>query len=244
MLNLGQASCLVMGYRPNNPEEREKAKVCLQKCGLIAAYLRGNDPFRPMAISVEVLERDPYTYLSYPDSSRNNDDSGNDSNNDDGDDDSNNDDGGDDSNNDDGNSNSSGDKDSSDEEDANSDSGEASYQTNAGQKRSYNGEVMPFCKDRLLRLISTIASHEDPHNDDCYVEQFVTGEKQFEMMKQVFPRFESYCSMNKLQQWITKAGIWGTTCRRKINGVKVSGRNLWIVKEEYQGNPILTISTD
>lgn len=70
MLTLGQTSCLVLGYLPNNSEERKKAKKHLQKSGLIAAYLRGHDLFRPMAIGMNVIERDPYTYISYPESPR------------------------------------------------------------------------------------------------------------------------------------------------------------------------------
>ncbi|KAI9284659.1 hypothetical protein BC943DRAFT_325327 [Umbelopsis sp. AD052] len=68
MLTLGQASCLVLGFPPNEPGQQKKAIKYLCKCGLIVAYLRGNDPFRPMAIGMEVYNRDPYNYISYPDS--------------------------------------------------------------------------------------------------------------------------------------------------------------------------------
>lgn len=178
MLTLGQASCLVLGYLPNVSEERKKAKQHLQKSGLIAAYLRGQDPFRPMAIGMNVIERDPYTYISYPESPRiltedifhsephNNVNDDNDDH---------------------GNNNDSGNKDSSDDENDNSNIGEASYLTKAGHKRHHSGEIVPFCKNRLLHMISTIASHEDPHNDDCYVQQFATTESQFAMIRAIFP---------------------------------------------------------
>lgn len=230
MLTLGQASCLVLGYLPNVSEERKKAKQHLQKSGLIAAYLRGQDPFRPMAIGMNVIERDPYTYISYPESPRiltedifhsephNNVNDDNDDH---------------------GNNNDSGNKDSSDDENDNSNIGEASYLTKAGHKRNHSGEIVPFCKNRLLHMISTIASHEDPHNDDCYVQQFATTESQFAMIRAIFPRLEYYCSIKQLQYWISQAGLWGTISRRKINGVRVSGRNLWIVKEQYRGKALL-----
>ncbi|RCH78340.1 hypothetical protein CU097_000990, partial [Rhizopus azygosporus] len=49
---LGQASCLVLGYKPNDPEERKKAKEHLEKSGLIAVHIRNHDPFQPTAIGI------------------------------------------------------------------------------------------------------------------------------------------------------------------------------------------------
>ncbi|KAG0951045.1 hypothetical protein G6F57_004124 [Rhizopus arrhizus] len=54
MLTLGQASCLVLGYKPNDPEERKKAKEHLEKSGLIAVHIRNHDPFQPLAIGINV----------------------------------------------------------------------------------------------------------------------------------------------------------------------------------------------
>ncbi|KAG1226222.1 hypothetical protein G6F35_003009 [Rhizopus arrhizus] len=54
MLNLGQASCLVPGYKPNDPEEKKKAKEHLEKSGLIAVHIRNHDPFQPLAIGINV----------------------------------------------------------------------------------------------------------------------------------------------------------------------------------------------
>lgn len=65
MLTLGQASCLVLGYKPTN-ENRKIAKKHLQETGLIAFHFRGQDPMRPAAIGLDVHERDPYTFLTYP----------------------------------------------------------------------------------------------------------------------------------------------------------------------------------
>ncbi|KAL4210998.1 hypothetical protein AB4K20DRAFT_1894884 [Rhizopus microsporus] len=43
----------------------------LQKSDPITAYLCGHDPFRAMTIGMNMIERDPYTYISYPESPRN-----------------------------------------------------------------------------------------------------------------------------------------------------------------------------
>lgn len=58
------------------------------------------------------------------------------------------------------------------------------------QKRDCNGEVISFCKNRLLQLINAIVSHGDPHNNDCYDKKFVRMESQYEMTKTIFPRIE------------------------------------------------------
>ena len=64
MLTLGQASCLVLGYKPNDPEERKKAKEHLEKSGLIAVHICNHDPFRPMAIGINVHDRDPFNLIT------------------------------------------------------------------------------------------------------------------------------------------------------------------------------------
>ncbi|KAI7862182.1 hypothetical protein BDF14DRAFT_1858996, partial [Spinellus fusiger] len=44
MLTLGQASCLVLGYKPTE-ENRKIAKQKLQDSGFIAIYIRDQDSF-------------------------------------------------------------------------------------------------------------------------------------------------------------------------------------------------------
>ncbi|ORY90362.1 hypothetical protein BCR43DRAFT_518836 [Syncephalastrum racemosum] len=50
-----------------NEENRKKAKEHLREAGLQAIHLRGKDPTRPTAIGTDVLVRDPFTYVTYPD---------------------------------------------------------------------------------------------------------------------------------------------------------------------------------
>lgn len=221
MLTLGQASCLVFGYKPNDPEERKKAKKKhLEKSGLIAVHIRNHDPFQPMAIVINVHERDPFKFISYPDSptipsidlpDNIDDHDGNDNN-----DDSN-------------NSNS-------------DDSNISTYKNNTSnnsnkdrsKKRKLNDTVIPFCKDRLLNLMKEIVTDENPLNNNCYSKQFLTAEDQYQLMCNVFPQLRNHCSVSQLQYWIEQAKIWGKSERSRKNQRK-PGRNLWVVDEQLWG---------
>jgi hypothetical protein len=46
-----------------------------------------------------------------------------------------------------------------------------------------------------------------------------------------------------LQYWIGQANIWGELQRETINNKKVSGRNIFVVKEEFRGNSTLNINS-
>ncbi|KAI9499002.1 hypothetical protein BDB00DRAFT_797749 [Zychaea mexicana] len=161
MLTLGQASCLVLGYKPNDPEERKKAKEHLEKSGLIAVHIHNHDPFQPMAIGINVHKRDPFKFISYPDSPTmpptdlpdniddhdGNDNNGNndDSNNSDSD-----------------NSNSGNDSNNNGSDDSNSSIYKNNNSNNSNkdrsQKRKLDDTVIPFCKDRQLRAFATDTS--------------------------------------------------------------------------------------
>jgi hypothetical protein len=121
MLILGQASCLVLGLLPNNNDDKSNAKEeKLKQSGLFAAYQHGDDPFRPMEIGVNVIERDPFTCLSYPQSLEPVIEEQEDQENVD------------------------------------------EVQETAGIKRETEVEVVPFCKERLLIILNSVASVENP----------------------------------------------------------------------------------
>lgn len=236
MLTLGQASCLVLGYIPNDPEERKKAKEHLEKSGLIAVHIRNHDPFQPMAIGIKVHARDPFKFLSYPDSPTmpstdlpgniddldGNDNNGN--NNDSNNSDSNDSSSGNDSNNSDINDSNSG-NDSNNRNSSNKD---------RSKKRKLDDTVIPFCKDRLLNLMKEIATVENPFNDNCYSKQFLTAKEQYQLMSSVFPRLKNHCNVHQLQYWIGQANIWGKPERWRQNQRK-RGRLLWVVDEQLRG---------
>jgi hypothetical protein len=237
MLTLGQASCLVLGYKPNDPEVRKKAKEHLEKSGLIAVHIRNHDPFQPLAIGINVHERDPFKFISYPDSptipctdlpDNIDDHDGNDNN-------GNN----DDSNNSDSDDNNSGNDSSNNGSD---DSNSSIYKNNnsnnsnkdRSKKRKLDNTVIPFCKDRVLNLMKEIATDENPLNDNCYSKQFLTAEDQYQLMCSMFPRLKNHCSVNQLQYWIGQAKIWGKSERSRKNQRK-RGRKLWVVDEQLRG---------
>ncbi|KAI8047843.1 uncharacterized protein B0P05DRAFT_565257 [Gilbertella persicaria] len=238
MLTLGQASCLVLGYKPNDPEERKKAKEHLEKSGLIAVHIRNHDPFQPMAIGINVHERDPFKFISYPDSptmpptdlpDNIDDHDGNDNN---GNNDDSNNSGSDDSNNsgsDDSNNSGSDDSNSSIYKNNNSNNGSK----DRSKKRKLDDTVIPFCKDRLLNLMKEIATDENPLNDKCYSKQFLTAKDQYQLMCSVFPHLKNHCSVYQLQYWIGQAKIWGKSTRSRKNQREL-GRNLWVVDEQLR----------
>ncbi|KAL0076824.1 hypothetical protein J3Q64DRAFT_1825541 [Phycomyces blakesleeanus] len=98
----------------------------------------------------------------------------------------------------------------SNENDVNSDD-KASYYVNVRHKRDHCGEVMAFFKDSLLLMLKSLMSLEDPHNDNCYIQEFVTMKWQFELMKTIFLPLESCCTISQFKYWNSRAGIRGTT---------------------------------
>ncbi|KAI8988554.1 hypothetical protein BDF20DRAFT_856380 [Mycotypha africana] len=101
------------------------------------------------------------------------------------------------------------------------------------KKRKLNDTVIPFCKERLLNLMREIATEENPLNDNCYTKQFLTAEKQYQLMCSVFPHLPNHCSQSQLQYWIGKAKIWGKSGRSREFGRKL-GRTLWVVDEQLR----------
>ncbi|KAG0162690.1 hypothetical protein DFQ30_001500 [Apophysomyces sp. BC1015] len=53
-------------------------------------------------------------------------------------------------------------------------------------------------------------------------------------MKTIFPRLEQFCTVRQLPYWVGQADIWGPVKRTVTNKSRISGRNLWVVKEEYR----------
>lgn len=100
------------------------------------------DPFQPMAIGINVHERDPFKFISYPNSPimsftdlpGNVDDHNG--------------------------------KDNSDHSDGHDDDDDNNIITS--RKWKVDGTVVPFCKERLLNLMKEIATSEDPLNGSCY----------------------------------------------------------------------------
>ncbi|KAI9468525.1 MAG: hypothetical protein EXX96DRAFT_629990 [Benjaminiella poitrasii] len=208
-----QASCLVLGYIPNDPEEIKKAKEHLEKSGLIAVHIRNHDPFRPMAIGINVHKQDPFKFISYPDSPTmpstdlpdNIDDrDGNDNN---------------------GNNDNSNGSDDNGSDNSNSSIYRNKNSNNSNKDRSKKRKLddtdIPFCKDRLLNLMKEIATDENPLNDNCYSKQFLTTEDQYQLMCSVFPRLK------------INANIWGKSGRSRKNQRKL-GRKLWVVDEQLR----------
>ncbi|CAO3632576.1 unnamed protein product [Mucor hiemalis] len=61
----GQAACLVLSLPPTD-KNREKAKDIFAKSPFDVTYVRGSDPFSPVAIGKTAKELNPFLYLSYP----------------------------------------------------------------------------------------------------------------------------------------------------------------------------------
>ncbi|KAI7846970.1 hypothetical protein BDC45DRAFT_472958 [Circinella umbellata] len=274
MLTLGQASCLVLGYKINE-ENRQKAKKQLQKCGLLAIHIREQDPFRPTAIGQDVFERDPFTFVTYPPTptliptdsvscnvknddqinfdldNNNNDNSSNKSdsectnNNDDNHDNNSN--HGDDNNNIKTDNNDKNhkysDSNNHNTEKLNNDK-KTSHGTKglAAKKRKISKNIVPFCKERLLNIMESIATSDKPSDTEYYNYQFMTAELQYEMMKELFPDLEQYCTADRLQYWVGKSSIWGPRKRITENGKTKYGRHLWIVGKDMR--EFLVESTD
>ncbi|KAG2221911.1 hypothetical protein INT45_013247 [Circinella minor] len=227
MLTLGQASCLVLGYKPND-ENRKKAKEHLQGSGLVAFYFRGQDPMRPAAIGSDVLERDPYTFLTYPPTPSLAPTTP--SNNDDIDDDD-----GSQHNNNDNNNNNNNNNNNSDlsqkTKDTPSDSTD-SPKAPHNRKRKIEDSVIPYCKERVLQTMKTIATNVNPNNEPIFDYVFVTSEMQYNMMTEIFPSLSRHCSKTRLQYWVSQSQIWGPL--QKINRDKklIYGRYLWVLRND------------
>lgn len=61
----GQAACLVLSLPPTD-KNREKAKEVFDNSQFDVTYVRGSDPFTPVAIGKKSKELNPFLYLSYP----------------------------------------------------------------------------------------------------------------------------------------------------------------------------------
>ncbi|KAI9031044.1 hypothetical protein CLU79DRAFT_831566 [Phycomyces nitens] len=192
MLTLGQASCLVLGYKPTN-ENRKIAKKYLQETGLIAFHFRGQDHMRPAEIGLDVHERDPYTFLIYPSTLiLSPTETSLDDIIEDGD----------------------GTTHNSDDDCNNVESNkDAANKTNdndkapRGQKRKFDSPVIPYCKDRVLHIMKTIGTNVDPTNESVFSHEFVTSALQYKIMTDIFPNLHRHCKETQLQYWVGQAKI-------------------------------------
>ncbi|KAG2187567.1 hypothetical protein INT44_005256 [Umbelopsis vinacea] len=209
------------------------SKKKLQESGLIAVHLCGQDPGRPTAVSKDVHERDPFTFVTYPptpvlkpaEPSSSCDDNtdiysnGIDKKN----------------NNEDNCAKNHDDSNNNYDSIISNDSKESNVtEAHAEQKQKSDVDIIPFGKNRLVHIMKLIASKEDPSNSNCYDYQFITAEIQYEMMKVHFPNLEQYCTVDKLQYWIDQSNIWGPLQRLTVNGQTKTGRYLWILEKKMR----------
>lgn len=101
---------------------------------------------------------------------------------------------------------------------------------------------MPFCKDRLLHIMKSIATSDDSSDVECYNYELITAETQYELMEEIFPDLQQYCTIDRLQYWVDQSSIWGPRKRKTTNGQTKYGRHLWIVRKEMR--EFLVESTD
>lgn len=97
------------------------------------------------------------------------------------------------------------------------------------QKRKLDGHVIPFCKDRLLQAMKSIATKDDPSNNEFYTCEFITAEAQYKLVEEFFPNLQQYCTKERLQYWVGQSNIWGPHQRHTTNGESKYSRTLWIV---------------
>ncbi|KAI9273333.1 hypothetical protein EDC94DRAFT_644595 [Helicostylum pulchrum] len=112
----------------------------------------------------------------------------------------------------------------------------------AGEKRKLGGNIVPFSKDRLLHIMKSIATSDDPSNIECYNYEFITAETQYQLMEEFFSNLQQYCTIDRLQYWVGQSNIWGPCKRKTTNGQTKYGRHLWIVRKEMR--EFLVESTD
>ncbi|ORZ07383.1 hypothetical protein BCR42DRAFT_426150 [Absidia repens] len=68
-MNFAQASCLVFGYPPNRSNQR-RAMARLQQFDMVPVYISGGSSVIPVAVAIDVQERNPFLYKKYPENSQ------------------------------------------------------------------------------------------------------------------------------------------------------------------------------
>ncbi|CEG79650.1 hypothetical protein RMATCC62417_14090 [Rhizopus microsporus] len=63
-----------------------------------------------------------------------------------------------------------------------------------GQKRKFDGPIIPYCKDRMLHIMKPIATNVD--------HRFVTLAIQYKIMTDIFPNLHQHCDETQLQYWV------------------------------------------
>ncbi|KAG2210434.1 hypothetical protein INT45_009088 [Circinella minor] len=112
----------------------------------------------------------------------------------------------------------------------------------ATRKRKKGKNIVPFCKERLLHIMGSIATTNKPSDTDNYNYVYMTTEAQHELMKEFFPDLEQYGMTDRLQYWIGQSNIWGPRKRITEHGERKYGRHLWIIVKEMR--EFLVESTD
>lgn len=195
----------MLGYKITE-ENRQKAKEHLENCGLVAIHLRDQDPLRPTAVGVDVFQRDPFTFITYPASpiikpTKSLSESI---------------------------EHGVVPETEVDEEESSSE-GQA-----APENFDTNESIIPFCKSRLLDIMKLLGTEVDPSDEQYYEERFLTAEMQFTMMEEIFPNLKKHCTVERLQYWVGKAKVWGERKRKTIGGKSQYVRRVWVVKKDFR----------
>ncbi|KAI9016418.1 hypothetical protein CLU79DRAFT_706869 [Phycomyces nitens] len=99
---------------------------------------------------------------------------------------------------------------------------------------TFDSPVIPYCKDRVLHIMKTIATNVDSANENVFSYDFVTAAMQYKIMTDIFPNLHRHCKETQLQYWVGQAKIWGHIVKSRINGKTIYGRHLWIVRKKMR----------
>lgn len=64
-------------------------------------------------------------------------------------------------------------------------------------------------------------------------ERFLTEESLYEIVKAYFG--EINFSSNQLNDWLGKEGLWGSTKKKAIDGKRIRGRTIYLVRQDLRG---------
>lgn len=59
------------------------------------------------------------------------------------------------------------------------------------KRKLLGGKIAPFCKDRSLHIMKSIATIDDSSNvDECYNYEFIAAETHYELIGEIFSDFQ------------------------------------------------------
>ncbi|ORX56262.1 hypothetical protein DM01DRAFT_309830 [Hesseltinella vesiculosa] len=102
---------------------------------------------------------------------------------------------------------------------------------NSNDKEALENQKVSMTNDVALKFLKAVIFNEAPSNEELYEPVFVTSEIALELLRKRFGKIHT--TPRQVAQWMTKSGHWGDTIQRRVNDVRMVGRDLWAIKKDY-----------